>query len=291
MSVKFIAEVSSNHASDLTRAKRFIAASAKAGADAVKFQLFKIDEMFAPEILALSTEHRERRNWELPTSFLPELAKTCGEFGLEFSCTPFYLEAVAELEPYVDFYKIASYELLWTDLLKEVGATSKPVIISTGMATMPEIRAAVEVLESVGTRDITILHCVSAYPTPIEESNLAAIETIRSATNYPVGWSDHTRDPAVIERAVHKWDACTIEFHIDLDGEGAEYKTGHCWRPEEIAPVIERIRRGMDADGRHMKAPTQAELPDRVWRADPSDGLRPLKEIRESWSSQQAKTG
>ena len=288
MPVKFIAEVSSNHACDLKRAKRFIAAAAEAGCDAVKFQLFKIDELFAPEILARSKEHRARKAWELPAKFLPDLARACGEHGLAFSCTPFYLKAVAELEPYVDFYKIASYELLWTDLLKEVGATGKPVVLSTGMATMPEVRAAVSALDSVGARDITLLHCVSAYPTPLNECNLAAIETMRSATGLPVGWSDHTREPAVIERAVSRWGATTVEFHIDLDGEGAEYRSGHCWLPKEIAPVIERIRKGELADGRYLKAPTDAELPDRMWRADPADGLRPLKQIREEWAKERA---
>src|SRR5262249_28272121 len=204
-------------------------------------------------------------------------------FGLEFSCTPFYLKAVAELEPYVDFYKIASYELLWLDLLREVGATGKPGILSTGMATMPEIRHAVEALESVGARDIMLLHCVSAYPAPIKECNLATIETMRTATGLPVGWSDHTREPAVLERAVHRWGAVAVEFHIDLDGKGEEYRTGHCWLPSEIAPVIKRIREGEFADGRYLKAPTDAELPDRLWRADPSDGLRPFKQIREEW--------
>ena len=288
MPVKFIAEVSSNHARDLTRAKRFIAAAAEAGADAVKFQLFKVDELFAPEILSRSKAHRDRKEWELPVKFLPELQRACGEHGLAFSCTPFYLKAVAELEPYVDFYKVASYELLWTDLLKEVGATGKPVVLSTGMSTMPEIRAAVSTLDSVGARDITLLHCVSAYPTPLKECNLAAIETMRSATGLPIGWSDHTREPAVIERAVSRWGASTVEFHIDIDGHGAEYRAGHCWLPQEIAPVIERIRKGEQADGRYLKAPTEAELPDRLWRADPSDGLRPFKQIREQWTRERA---
>jgi sialic acid synthase SpsE len=291
MSVKFIAEVSSNHAKDLSRAKAFIAAAAQAGADAVKFQLFKIDQLFAPEILERSAEHRARKAWELPVEFLPELKKECGRHGLAFSCTPFYLKAVAELEPHVDFFKIASYELLWTDLLKEVGATLKPVVLSTGMSTMPEIRLAVQALESVGARDITLLHCVSAYPTTINECNLASIETMRTATGLPVGWSDHTREPAVIERAVHRWGASTVEFHIDIDGQGAEYRAGHCWLPQEIAPVIERIRRGEQADGRYLKAPTEAELPDRLWRADPSDGLRPFKQIREQWVRERAAGG
>jgi N-acetylneuraminate synthase len=288
MAVKFIAEVSSNHARNLDRARAFISAAAVAGCDAVKFQLFKIDQMFAPEILARSAEHRKRKDWELPVEFLPELQHACGEQGLDFSCTPFYLEAVAELEPYVDFYKIASYELLWLDLIREVGATGKPVVLSTGMATMPEIRAAVEALDKVGARDVTLLHCVSAYPTPVRECNLASIETIRTATGLPVGWSDHTREAAVIERSVHRWGATTIEFHIDIDGHGAEYRAGHCWLPDEIGPVIERIRLGESADGRYLKAPTDAELPDRVWRADPSDGLRPFKQVRDQWLRERA---
>lgn len=291
MAVKFIAEISSNHACDLKRACEMIDASARAGADAVKFQLFKIDRMFAPEILAASEEHRARRAWELPVDFVPELRRRAGENGLEFSCTPFYLEAVGELEPFVDFYKIASYELLWTDLLREVGATAKPVVISTGMATMPEIRRAIETLNGVGCRDITVLHCVSAYPMPLKEANLAAIDTIRSATGCPAGWSDHSREPAVIERAVHRWGAIAVEFHIDLDGAGAEYRAGHCWLPEEIAPVIARIRQGEQADGRYLKAPTPAEEPDRLWRADPSDGMRPFQAVREEWRKARAVGG
>jgi N-acetylneuraminate synthase len=290
MPVKFIAEVSSNHARDLVRAKRFIAAAAEIGCDAVKFQLFKIDEMFAPEILERSAEHRARKAWELPVDFLPDLKRACGEHGLEFACTPFYMKAVAELEPHVDFFKIASYELPWLALVREVGATGKPVILSTGMATMPEIRLAIEALEGVGARDIVLLHCVSAYPAPPRDCNLASIETMRTASGLPVGWSDHTRAPAVIERAVHRWGAVAVEFHLDLDGMGAEFKTGHCWLPAEIAPVIARIRAGELADGRYLKAPTEAELPDRLWRTDPADGLRPLRQVREDWVRERART-
>jgi N-acetylneuraminate synthase len=128
---------------------------------------------------------------------------------VEFSCTPFYLKAVAELQPYVAFYKVASYELLWTDLLKACAATQKPVIISTGMAIMPEIQAAVATLEKAGASDVTVLHCVSAYPSPPEQSNLAAIEAIRKATGAKVGWSDHSRS-AVIDLTVHPRNAGTV---------------------------------------------------------------------------------
>src|ERR1700733_12530305 len=96
----FIAEASSNHGRDLSRAKAFVDAAADAGCDAVKFQLFKIDRMFAPEILARSPKHRARSAWELPLSHLPRLAEHCLERKIQFSCTPFYLEAVAELAPF-----------------------------------------------------------------------------------------------------------------------------------------------------------------------------------------------
>ncbi|MEJ0027515.1 MAG: N-acetylneuraminate synthase family protein [Rhizomicrobium sp.] len=279
----FIAEASSNHDRDLGRALAFVDAAADAGCDAVKFQLFKIDRMFAPEILARSEKHRARRQWELPQAHLAPLAERCLARGIQFSCTPFYLEAVEELRPFVSFYKVASYELLVTPLLEACARTGKPVVLSTGMATMEEIAAAANTLKRAGAAEITLLHCVSAYPTPAAEANLAAIAAIRDATGCKVGWSDHTRRPAVIERAVHHWNAAAVEFHLDLDGEGAEYAAGHCWLPGEIAPVIARIRESMIADGEGFKGPQPSELADRDWRADPSDGMRPLRRIRAEW--------
>jgi len=279
----FIAEASSNHGRDLARALSFVDAAADAGCDAVKFQLFKIDRMFAPEILARSAKHRARREWELPRAHLAPLAERCLKRGIQFSCTPFYLEAVEELRPFVAFYKIASYELLVTDLLKACAQTGKPVVLSTGMATMEEIESAAHTLKAAGASDITLLHCVSAYPTPAAEANLSAIASIREATGCAVGWSDHTRRPAVVERAVHHWGARAVEFHLDLDGEGAEYAAGHCWLPEEIAPVIARIRESLVADGTGFKGPQPSELADREWRADPSDGMRPLRGVRAVW--------
>ena len=283
MSVLFIAEASSNHAQDLGRALQFVDAAATAGCDAVKFQLFRIRELFAPEILKKSAKHRAREAWELPVAHIEPLVRRAAECGIQFSCTPFYLDAVKELEPYVAFYKIASYELLWNGLLAACAATKKPVIVSTGMATMPEIKGAVATLKRAGAREITALHCVSAYPAPPEQANLSAIATIREATGVNVGWSDHTRSPAVIERAVHRWGASAVEFHLDLDGKGAEYAAGHCWLPNEIAPVIARIREAEKADGAGFKEPVAAELSDREWRADPVDGLRPLRHIRAGW--------
>jgi N-acetylneuraminate synthase len=277
---QFIAEVSSNHHADLARCLAFVDRAAEIGCDAVKFQLFRVRELFAPEILARSATHRAREAWELPPAFLAPLAARCRERGVAFSCTPFYLDAVQELEPYVAFYKVASYELLWSDLLVACARTGKPVVLSTGMATLDEIGAAVTTLRAAGCEDLTLLHCVSGYPTPVVECNLAAIQTLRRTFGCPVGWSDHSVRPGVIHRAVDRWGAAAIEFHLDLDGTGDEFKTGHCWLPEQMANVIGDIRAGHLADGDGQKVPAPSEVSDRAWRADPGDGLRPLVATR-----------
>lgn len=281
--VEFIAEVSSNHHRNLDRCIEFIDTAARIGCHGVKFQLFKIDQLFAKEILEQSEEHRKRKLWELPVEFLPALSERCRERGIKFGCTPFYLSAIGELLPYVDFFKIASYELLWHDLIIGCAKTKKPLIISTGMAELPEITAALDAVNQAGCEDLTLLHCVSGYPVPLDQCNLAAIETIRNFTGLSVGWSDHSVSPAVIYRAVHAWKADTIEFHLDLDEQGEEFDSGHCWLPNEIAKVISSINSGLSADGDGEKRPLPKELADREWRADPSDGLRPLLAMRDRW--------
>ncbi|MFQ5632608.1 MAG: N-acetylneuraminate synthase family protein [bacterium] len=280
MPVDFVAEVSSNHNRNLERCLEFVNKAAEIGCSAVKFQLFKIAELFAPKVLAGSDQHRRRVAWELPVEFLPEIAKACQAARMQFSCTPFYLEAVHLLQPLVDFFKISSYELMWNDLLIECAMTLKPVVLSTGMANTNEIRRAVETLRVAGCEKLTLFHCVSGYPAPANEANLAAIQSLRNEFGVQVGWSDHTGSPAVIYRAVHHWGASMVEFHLDLEGSGAEYETGHCWLPEQIRPVIDTVKLGFAADGAAEKAPSPSELRDRDWRADPEDGLRPLKEIR-----------
>jgi N-acetylneuraminate synthase len=287
--LKFIAEVSSNHNQDIKRCKQFIKTAKKVGCDGIKFQLFKIDQLFATEILENNSDLRKRKEWELPIEFIPELQAFSHDYGLEFSCTPFYLGAVDELKPYVDFFKIASYELLWDDLFIKCAKTGLPIVFSTGMAKLPEIQETLNSLIREKSKDITVLHCNSAYPTPLADANLAGIETLQKMiklvdkpddTTIRVGYSDHTVSPAVLYRAVHQYDVSFIEFHLDLDSKGIEYAAGHCWLPEQIANVIKNVQDGLFADGDGKIEPSKSELNEREWRADPSDGLRPLLHTR-----------
>ena len=276
----FVAEVSSNHHRDLERCLEFIRTAAGIGCDAVKFQLFRVRELFAPEALRHDPKLLAREAWELPVEFLPRLARGCVEAGIRFSCTPFYLEAVQELLPFVDFYKVASYELMWDDLLKACARTGKPIVLSTGMATLSEVNHACSILRSAGCRDLTLLHCVSSYPAKPEDCNLAAIASLRESCQCPVGWSDHSVDAGVIFRAVHRWGATMVEFHLDLEGQGAEFSAGHCWLPEAMRQVIATVRTGMLAEGNGQVGPALSEVKERQWRADPEDGLRPLRATR-----------
>lgn len=281
---RLIAEIGSNHNRDPSRCLALIDAAAAAGCDAVKLQVFRVDDLFAPEALATRPELAERRAWEFPLEMLPAIRERCDARNVELGATPFGLWAVDALDQHVDFFKVASYELLWHELLRTCVATGKPLILSTGMATQTEVAAAVA---AVPGADVTLLHCISAYPAPPEQVNLAAIATMRDHFERPVGWSDHSADEDVVVRAVARWGASDVELHIDLDGQGAEAGE-HNWSPDRIAALAVRLRattgadlpRVAPVDGDGRKRPQPAEQPDVPWRADPVDGLRPLRELR-----------
>ena len=282
---RFIAEIGSNHNGDLERLRALIAASAEAGCEAVKLQVFRVEDLFSPEALAAKPELADRRAWEFPLAMLPDVRAACDRAGVALGATPFGLWAVDALAPHVDFFKVASYELLWHDLPRACAETGKPLLVSTGMATEEEIGAAMQAIEDAGAAArVTLLHCVSGYPTPPEQANLAAIETLRGRFGCPVGWSDHTGSEEVIVRAVTRWNASDVELHIDLDGAGFEAGE-HNWTAARIARVRDAISvassaPASDLDGDGRKVPQPVELPDVPWRADPSDGLRPLRALR-----------
>ena len=291
---EFIAEVCSNHNGSIDRALALIDKAAEIGCSGVKFQLFRIDSLFAPEALA-HPKYREmlhaRREWELPLDWLPVLKARCIEKGIRFGVTPFYVNAVEELLPFVDFYKVASYSLLHTELLKAIAKTGKPVVLSTGMAAFIEICEAINVLGEGRIRelgamyeDVTILHCVSTYPTPLDQTNLWRFPHTHSIFGCKIGWSDHTVNPVAIYYSCLMNRVKMVEFHLDLDGQGREYGIGHCWLPEQICPVIQTIRQILDIDSGwnvNVYEYSPSEQEERLWRADPSDGLRPLMEMRE----------
>jgi N-acetylneuraminate synthase len=283
---RLIAELGSNHNGDAARALELVDGCADAGAHAVKVQLFRIEDLFTPAVRAARPDVDARRAWELPLDLLPVLRGRCDARGLQLGATPFGLWAVEALVEHVDFLKVASYELLWHDLIAACASTGRPLILSTGMATLDEVVAAVDVARAGGAEDLVLLHCVSGYPTPPEQANLAAIATLREATGCRVGWSDHSVDPAVVERAVRRWGATDVELHVDLDGRGNEAGE-HNWTLEglrALAAVVDDAAADLapfsPLDGSGEKVPQSVEQVEVAWRADPSDGLRPLLATR-----------
>jgi sialic acid synthase SpsE len=281
---RFIAELGSNHNRDRNRAFELIDGAARAGAHAVKIQVFHVEDLFAPEILAVRDDLRAREAWEFPMELLEPLADHARSAGLQFSASAFGLWAIEALDEHVDFWKVASYELLWHELLRALAATGKPIVLSTGMATDEEIDAA---LAAIPGSTVRLLHCVSAYPTPEDQCNLAAIGSLRDRHDIPVGWSDHSRDSRVVERAVRRWNATDVELHLDLADEAGHEAGAHNWTPERLAALIAAcdgppLRDASPLDGDGYKRPMPAEEHDVPWRADPSDGLRPLRATREA---------
>jgi len=279
--VSFVADLCTNHMGSWPRALALIHAAKEVGCDAVKFQLGRHDKLWAPEVRK-SKEHLIP--YELPLEWLPEIRKVCDELQMRFGCTPLCLEAVGELEPWVDFYKISSYEAMWAELVNLCHATRKPIVVSLGLV-LDLLAFKMKVLWPARERgpwpDLTVLHCVSKYPTPPSECYLKRLGILNNKFGPEnVGYSDHSVNPRVIERAVLHWGAEMVEFHLDLAtrmnmGFGKwEYGPEHAWSwtPEQIKPVIALCK--MD-DG---VWPGWEE--ERKWMRDESDGLRPLKGAR-----------
>lgn len=276
--IKWIADIGGNHNQDLGRSYELIAAAKEAGCWGVKFQLFEADNLWRDEKEALSMTKNE-----LPKNHIPWLAKRCNDVGIKFGCTPFYPDATKVLKPYVDFLKIGSYELLCHKLISACAETKLPMIVSTGMGTLIEIRDATELIfkgwRELPTRPkLTLLHCNSTYPAIPRHCNVKRIQQLMG--EFPLvdhfGWSDHTRQPGVMYAAVAN-GASVIEFHLDLpDKEGNEYKHGHCWLPNEIAEVINNVETWKLAVKNDVNLVKMAKL--RKLRTDPKDGRRPLEQ-------------
>lgn len=281
---EWIAEISSNHNGDLMRVLHMVDAAASSGATAIKLQLFRVHQLFAPEALRAKPELLKRMAWELPVDMIKPIADACHAQGLKFGCTPFYMDAIDILEPYVDFYKIASYQIPWLNLIYEVARKGKHIIMSVGMADALEIREAVNCICDIDCGDPILLHCVSSYPAKPDECNLNSIDYLRRKFGMGIGWSDHSVNPFVIYNAVAVHHAEVVEFHFDLDGTGDEYHLGHCWLPHTIRPVIEAANLYQAVNGQLGIMLPDSAVDERAWRSDPSDGKRPMMAIRKELS-------
>lgn len=276
MRTLIIAEAGVNHNGDLAVAKQLIEVAAAAGADLVKFQTFCADRLViqqAPKAAyqAETTAQDESQyamihRLELTRQMHEALVAHCRVQGIGFLSTGFDLESIDLLVDLgLNLFKVPSGEITNLPYLRYVGKQSKSIIMSTGMATLGEVEAALDTLESAGTPRsiITVLHCNTEYPTPMTDVNLRAMVTMREALGVAVGYSDHTLGTEVPVAAV-ALGATVIEKHFTLDRTlpGPDHRAS--LEPDELKVMVAAIRNIEQALGNGHKRPSPSELKNKV---------------------------
>ena len=268
MSVYIIAEAGVNHNGSFDLACKLVDAAKEAGAECIKFQTFKSKNLVSKnahkadyqiESTGEDTQLNMLKKLELSYDEFVRIKKYCDKKGIVFLSTPFDFESISFLNGIdIPFWKIPSGEITNYPYLFALAKTKKPVIMSTGMCEMREIKEAVDILYSNGTPEIKLLHCNTEYPTPFEDVNLRAMETLRKEFNCEVGYSDHTIGIEV-SIAAAAMGAAIIEKHFSLDRnmEGPDHKAS--LEPYELKQMIQSIRNIEKALGTGEKRPSESE--------------------------------
>lgn len=271
-----VAEMSANHRQDYGHAVRIMESAKEAGADAVKIQTYTAETLTIDcdnEYFRIKgTLWDDRTLYELyqeaatPWEWQPRLKKLAEQMGLIFFSSPFDDTAVDFLESIsMPAHKVASFELVDIPLLRIIGATQKPVIMSTGMATLAEIDEAVRTLREAGCQQLALLKCTSAYPALPEEMNLRTIPHLAEAFDCPVGLSDHTLGIAVPVAAV-TLGACIIEKHFTLRRSDGGPDAAFSLEPHEFKSMVAAVREAEKALGKVSYDVTEHEAASRIFR-------------------------
>lgn len=266
-----VAEISGNHNQSLERALQIVEAAARAGAHAIKLQTYTADTMtldlnqgdFFIEDKASPWQGRSLydlyKEAYTPWEWHEPIFKRCWELGIVAFSTPFDETAVDFLETLdVPCYKIASFELTDFPLIRKVAATGKPVIISTGMASVAEIDETVRLAREAGCKDLILLKCTSSYPASPQDSNLLTIPHMQKLFNYPIGLSDHTMGIGAAVAAI-ALGACFIEKHFTLSRADGGVDSAFSMEPEEMRQLVIETERAWQALGQISYSPGEQE--------------------------------
>jgi len=266
--VFIIAEAGVNHNGKLELAKELVDEAKKADVDAVKFQTFKAKDFvnkksemadYQKENIGKDQSQYEMiKEKELSHEEFKELKEYCDDKGVLFLSTPHTEAAMEFLEPLVPAYKIGSGDLTNLPFLEKIAKKEKPIILSTGMATLGEVEEAVQKIENTGNEDLILLHCITNYPTQIKNINLRSMMTLKKAFKTIVGFSDHTLGITAPIAAV-SLGAKVIEKHFTLDKsmEGPDHKAS--LNPKELKKMVEEVRDVEKSLGDGIKKPTKEE--------------------------------
>ncbi len=276
--VIIIAEAGVNHNGDLERAKELIKVAAKAGADYVKFQTFKADKLVSKQAKKATYQNKNindsddsqynmLKNLEIPKAWYPELLALCKKENIKFLSTGFDIDSVDFLDELpVELFKIPSGEITNKPYLEHIAKKKKPVVLSTGMADLDEIEDAVTVLVNAGLdkSTLTILHCNTEYPTPMEDVNLKAMLHIKNELGVEIGYSDHTLGIEIPIAAV-ALGAKVIEKHFTLDRNLPGPDHAASLEPSELKDMVSAIRNiELALSGSGKKEPSKSEIPNKI---------------------------
>lgn len=268
--VFIIAEGGSNHNGSLSMAKEMVWSAKECGADAIKFQHFTLDTLFAPihyeKTLDLKNSiwREDIKKITFKDEWIPHIKDEAEKAGIIYFSTPFSIEAVDNLDGYIPFYKVASGDITFFQLLDRIGKTGKGIFLSTGGSRIEEIDSAVNLLSNFNPTFLCLLHCIMLYPPPPEAMNLNFIKTLQARYRLPVGLSDHTADEKAAVLAVGM-GAKALEKHFTLDKNlpGADHKNS--MNPEEFRNYTSAVREAEKILGKSERIITERESKERIY--------------------------
>lgn len=270
MSIRIIAEAGVNHNGSMELAKQMVDKAKEAGADYIKFQTFQPEKLVSKYAQKAEYQKKATGNEESQLEMLQKLALTqsdfrelknyCEQVGIGFLSTPFDLDSIDFLESLdMDFWKIPSGEITNLPYLIKIAQTGRPIVMSTGMCQMEEIEEALMWLKKSGAGEITLLHCNTQYPTPMEDVNLHAMQSLKRQFGFPVGYSDHT-EGIEVPIAAAALGATVLEKHFTLDKTMEGPDQAASLAPEELAAMVRAVRNIEKALGSGMKKVTTSEI-------------------------------
>ncbi len=260
-----VAEIGLNHNNDLEIGKKTIAAAKKAGADAVKFQSYVTEEFIDPRSSDAKFLFDIFKQYELSEHFHREFQKTALNEGLIFFSTPLCVTSVdLLLNLKVPVLKIASGDIVNSELLEKCASSGLPLFVSTGAADLYEVTRAVEFLETKNVSELCLMHCVSLYPTPPEKLNLKTIQLYSSMYDFPIGFSDHSAGALGAAVAIG-YEACVIEKHFTLDRSLPGPDHSISINPEEMKQLADNCNFAFQMKGEKIKKVTEEEFKGRFF--------------------------
>lgn len=270
-----IFEVASTHANNWNTAKGYVEQAKEAGADALKFQLFAADGILNPLTPGLKGTYDYFKTAETPKLWFPKLVRLCKKAGIDLLCTPFDPNSASFLNRIgIPAVKIASGELTNHQLLAHVAKFKKPVILSTGMATIGEIKNAVSVLKKNGCRELIILQCVSVYPTSFEDANVLAMQTIQKKFNTVVGYSDNGSRGELIPLMSVAMGASIIEKHVTSQKRRGSLDDKFSMTVSQFAKMVQKIRKVEDFENKSLALASLKKIYKKDYDKALGDGIK-----------------